>query len=121
MNILPKRALLAATALASIGLASLALAPYDTRSETACNADTVRDRLAKLEAAFSQPKMQAKLSAAQKDWQEDNDFDDPESAKYLGTVGAYLSIKRNFDGGSTEGACEILIRTEALVQSVLSD
>ena len=108
--------------LATIGIAFLTFATNDVRGETACSESSVRARLAELEDAFRQPKVQTKLSAAQKDWQEDQDFDEEENAKYLGVMGAYLSMKRNFDAGAIEGgACDILMRTDALVKSFLSD
>jgi hypothetical protein len=91
------------------------------QAETACNEKLVRDRLAAMEEAFRQPDMQAKLSAAQKDWLDNNDFDDEASAKYLGAVAAYHSIKRNFDGGSLDGACEILTRSDPMVKAALGD
>jgi hypothetical protein len=107
---------------AAIGVALLTLVTNNVRAETACTESTVRARLAELEDALRQPKVQAKLSAAQKDWQEDQDFDDEENAKYLAVAAAYLSMKRNFDAGAIDGgACDILTRTDALVQSVLSD
>jgi hypothetical protein len=102
-------------------MALLTFATSDAQAETACNEDAVRAQLAKLEDAFGQPKVRAKLSTAQKDWQEDQDFDDKENPKYLGAMAAYLDMKRNLDAGAVDGACEILTRTEALVQGVLSD
>jgi len=107
--------------LAAVGMALLTFAACGTHAETACGETTVRDRLTKLEDAFRQPKVQAKLSSAQKDWQDDQDFDDEENAKYLGAVAAYLDMKRNFDAGGIDDACEILTRTEALVRSVLGN
>ena len=108
--------------LAAFGVALLTFATNDVRAEAPCNERTVRARLAELEDVLRQPDVQAKLSAAQKDWQEDQDFDDEENAKYLGVAAAYLSMKRNFDAGAIDGgACDILTRSDALVQSVLSD
>jgi hypothetical protein len=74
----------------AIVLALLTFATHDVRAETACDENTVRARLAKLEEAFHQSKVQAKLSAANMDWQDDQDFDSEENANYLGTVAAYL-------------------------------
>jgi hypothetical protein len=108
--------------LAAFGVALLTFARDDAHAETLCDENTVRARLAQLEDALRQPEVQAKLSAAQKDWQEDQDFDNETNAKYLGVAAAYLSMKRNFDAGAIDGgACDILTRTDALVQSVLSD
>ena len=105
---------------AAMFMASLAFAAA-AQADTACNEKVVRDRLAAMEAAFRQPDMQAKLSSAQKDWLDNNEFDDEASAKYLGVVAAYHSIKRNFDGGSVDGACEILTRSDPMVKTVLGD
>ena len=91
------------------------------QAETACNETVVRDRLAAMEKAFRQPDMQAKLSAAQKDWLDDNDFDDEENAKKLAVVAAYHQMKRNCDGGAVDGACESLARTDAMVRAVLGN
>lgn len=108
--------------LAVIGAAFLVFAGNDVRADMPCDETTVRARLAELEDALRQPKVQAKMSAAQKDWQEDQDFDDEGNAKYLGFAAAYISMKRNFDAGAIEGgACDILTRTDPLVQSVLSE
>jgi hypothetical protein len=107
--------------LAVIGVALLTFEVNDVRAELACNESTMRARLAELEDALRQPKVRTRVSAAQKDWEEDQDFDDEGNAKYLGLVAAYLSMKRNFDAGAIDdGACDILTRTDPLVQSVLS-
>ena len=117
MTIRAKLALLAA-----IVVALPIFAANDVRADTACNESTVRARLAQLEDVLRQPKVQAKMSAAQKDWQEDQDFDDEGNAKYLALAAAYLSMKRNFDAGAIEGgACDILTRTDPLVQNVLGE
>jgi hypothetical protein len=105
---------------AATGTAFLTLVA-GAQAETACNEKMVRNRLAAMEEAFHQPDMQAKLSAAQKDWLDDDDFDDEMNAKYLGTVAAYHSIKRNYDAGAVDGACESLMRTDAMVRAVLGD
>jgi hypothetical protein len=91
------------------------------QAEAACNETMVRDRLAAMEEAFRQPDMQSKLSAAQKDWLDDNDFDDEENAKQLGTVAAYHDMKRNYDAGAVDDACESLMRTDAMVRAVLGE
>ena len=107
------------TVLAS--LAFLASALFDVRAEATCTEKTVEDRLAALENAFRKPDMQTKLSAAKKDWVEDSDFDNNDNAKYLGTVAAYHDMKRNYNAGAVDGACESLMRTDAMVRGVLSE
>jgi hypothetical protein len=117
MTIRAKLALLAA-----IGMALPIFAAHDVRADTACNESTVRARLAEMEDVLRQPNVRANMSAAQKDWEEDQDFDDEGNAKYLSFAAAYLSMKRNFDAGAIDGgACDILTRTDPLVQSVLSE
>lgn len=108
------------TIVAAVGIAWL-MPTTGAQAETACNATVVRERLAAMEQAFRRPDMQAKLSAAQEDWLDDEDFDDEASARHLGTVAAYHDIKRNFEGGSVEAACEMLTRTDAMVKTVLGD
>ena len=105
---------------AAIGVAFLTLVA-SAHAEIACNDQVVRDRLAAMEGAFRQPDMQAKLSAAQKDWLDDSDFDDEENAKHLGTVAAYHDMKRNYDAGAVDGACESLVRTGPMVRAALGD
>jgi hypothetical protein len=106
---------------AVICMAFPAFALFRAHAEPACDENTVRDRLAELEDAFRQSDVQAKLAAAKKDWLDDEDFDSDENAKYLGTVAAYHDMKRNVDAGAIDGACESLIRTDALVRTVLGD
>jgi hypothetical protein len=104
----------------AVGMAFLVLVA-SAQAETTCNEKVARDRLAAMEEAFRQPDMQAKLSAAQKDWQDDSDFDDEENANHLGAVAAYHDMKRNYDAGAVDGACESLTRTDAMVRAVLGN
>ena len=89
-------------------------------ADDTCNESYARDRLEKLLDALHQPKAQRAMIAAKDDLDSDGDIDDPEDGKYLTAAGAFLSAKRNLEGGSVDGACEILQRSKSAIDEVIA-
>ena len=59
------------------------------------------------------------MDAAKADLDKDGDFDNPDDAKYMMAAGVFISAKRSLDGGSVDGACEILQRSKSLVDEMI--
>ena|SRR5690242_18825412 len=89
-------------------------------ADDVCNEAYAQDRLEKLLHVLHQPKAQAAMEAAKADLDADGEFDNQDDAKYMMAAATYISAKRNLDGGSADGACEILQRSKALVDDVLA-
>jgi hypothetical protein len=101
-------------------LSFLTAAAFQAMADDSCNESYARDRLENLLRVLHEPKAQAAMNAAKADLDADGDIDNPEDGKYLTAAGAFISAKRNLDGGSVEGACEILQRSKTLIDEVLA-
>lgn len=104
----------------TIGIVLLLAYAGSAGGEAPCDGQTVRDRLARMEDAFSKPEVREKLAAAKKDWDEDDRLDSEESAKYMGTIAAYHRIKMHL-AHSDAAACEQLAQFDPLIRELLGE
>jgi hypothetical protein len=93
---------------------------FQAVADDSCNESYARDRLEKLLQVLHQPKAKAAMEAAKADLDADGEIDNPDDAEYLMAAAVFISAKRNLDGGSADGACEILQRSKGLVDQVIA-
>src|SRR4051812_5271737 len=101
-------------------LSFLLMTAFQAVADDSCSASYARDRLEKLLRVLQEPEAQAAMDAAKADLDADGDIDNPEDAKYMMAAATFISAKRNLDGGSVDGACEILQRSKDLVDEVIA-
>jgi hypothetical protein len=105
-------------AVLAVALGAMILIAGNADSETACAETTVRDRLAAMLDEFHKPEVRAKMDAAKKDLEEDGDFDDEEQGKYFILAALWHDIDINLHA-SAKAACEVMMKHDAMIKSVL--